>query len=106
VITIAAKRRYLAKVSHVGRSCGRPPFEGSSDSRPGPSSDSSRSLDGAAHESAFGTKRTFLDSVPMSAFGGKADTSDRIYESSTRACVRARHGVLLGCNDYISSSKF
>jgi len=27
----------------------------------------------AVHESAFGTKRTFRRSVPMSAFGGEAD---------------------------------
>ena len=27
----------------------------------------------ALHMSAFGTKRTFHDGVPMSAFGGKAD---------------------------------
>jgi len=27
----------------------------------------------ALHESAFGTKRTSRDRVPMSAFGGKAD---------------------------------
>jgi hypothetical protein len=27
----------------------------------------------AVHESAFGTKRTFESTQPMSAFGGKAD---------------------------------
>ena len=58
VITIAAKRHCLLKASHVGRSRGRPPFEGSSDSwRGSPVPD--RWMH-AVHESAFGTKRTSM----------------------------------------------
>ena len=37
---------------------------------------------------------------------GSAIPPQLVNENSTRACVRARHGVLLGRNDYIISSKF
>src|SRR6516162_11682420 len=40
----------------------------------------------AVHESAFGTKRTFHDRVPMSAFGGKADIQRIQSMPSFRAC--------------------
>jgi hypothetical protein len=37
----------------------------------------------AVHESAYGTKRTLRDQVPMSTFGGKAD----IVEKRVNVCL-------------------
>jgi hypothetical protein len=43
---------------------------------------SNRSGIAALHMSAFGTKQTFRDRVPMSAFGGKADVAAQRFSAN------------------------
>jgi hypothetical protein len=50
--------------------------------------------------SAFGTKRTLPDWVPMSAIGGKADVVDRSLMPSLAGCDRLTHPAFLPLYDF------